>query len=165
MKELEKKNKETFQTRIASDNANQSKRELLIWQLNANVHVKLKPEEDDKLLIADLMEKLEEVLKKIIATCNTNAKRIQVTTDHTALEELVYQYPVMFNPKFKGGNLRISPVKFRFGKDVNTAYPLAVKMGSFAFKKRQILQKWVDEAPEAGIIEYSSSTWRNTIWN
>ena len=75
---------------------------------------------------------------------------------------IMYNHPQLFVKSFQAGTLRVPPVQLEFKKERIT--PIVSKLRPLAHSELKVVEEWIKESLEKGIIEESDSAWRSTVF-
>src|SRR5690606_10220083 len=77
---------------------------------------------------------------------------------------IVKQNPIVFDNHFKAGLLKISPQRLLFRNDSDKLKPRCTRFKALSHKELSVVQDWLQSALDKGIIDYSESSWRSSIF-
>jgi len=78
------------------------------------------------------------------------------------LRMIMYNHPQLFVKSFQAGTLKVPPVQLEFKNERIT--PVVSKLRPLAHSELKVVETWIKESLEKGIIEESNSAWRSTVF-
>ena len=105
------------------------------------------------------------VLDRIQGDWEVYKKQSKLERHHLAAQgKLVRKMPGLFDPEFKAGRLKISPVSLQFKEHPSGLTPRESRMKTLTQHELSIVQDWFRDAVKKGVIEKSTSGWRSYIF-
>lgn len=89
-------------------------------------------------------------------------RRDHIMSQAAKLRALAHQYPNLFTKSFQAGTLKVPPVSLEFKRD--NVKPIVSKLRPLAHAELKIVEQWIRECMEKGVIEESNSMWRSTVF-
>jgi len=129
-----------------------------------------KPEGREKGMIEQLEQELEDIYEGRLRELaqETSSKNMQrqrereMAIENQNMKKIIKDHALLFAKSFEAGTLKVPPVDIELNK--RNPRPIVSKLKPLAHSELKIVEKWIGEALDKGIIEESSSVWRSTVF-